>query len=158
LTGRPHQPMNAENANPGPPNDFPSLGAVVQRLQPKRQGLPAAITLPMRIFNTDGSVWPGQDAGFLGRAADPWLVRCNPATADFRVAGLELPADVPPIRLDGRRSLLENLNIHLDALERNGIPEQFDRQTQQAFDLLRSGRSRRAFRLDQEAPLVRDRY
>src|SRR5262249_41545417 len=130
----------------------------VRRLQPKRQGLPAAITLPMRIFNTDGSVWPGQDAGFLGRAADPWLLRCNPAAADFRVADLDLPADVPPVRLDGRRSLLEQVNQRFDALERNGIPGQFDRQTQQAFDLLHSARSRRAFRLDQEAPGVRDHY
>jgi hypothetical protein len=158
LTGRPHQPMNSENANPGPPNDFPSFGAIVQRLQPRRQGLPAAITLPMRIVNTDGSIWPGQDAGFLGRATDPWLLRCNPSAVDFRIAGLDLPVDVPSVRLDGRRSILERLNHRLDALERSGMPGQFDRQTQQAFDLLRSGRSRQAFRLDQEAPAVRDRY
>ena len=35
LTGRPHQPMNFENANPGAPNDAPSLGAV---LRPDQQG------------------------------------------------------------------------------------------------------------------------
>jgi hypothetical protein len=109
LTGRPHQPMNSENANPGPPNDFPSFGAIVRRLQPHRQGLPAAITLPMRIVNTDGSIWPGQDAGFLGRATDPWLLRCNPSAVDFRIAGLDLPVDVPSVRLDGRRSILERL-------------------------------------------------
>ena len=32
LTGRPHQPMNFENANPGPPNDAPSLGALLGRV------------------------------------------------------------------------------------------------------------------------------
>src|SRR5688572_3572295 len=32
MTGRPHQPMNSENANPGPPNDWPTLGALVQSL------------------------------------------------------------------------------------------------------------------------------
>ncbi|HEX7448982.1 MAG TPA: DUF1501 domain-containing protein, partial [Pirellulales bacterium] len=67
LTGQPHQPMNAENANPGPPNDFPSVAALVRHLRGDAGGLPGAVRLPMRIFNTDGSVWPGQDAGFLGR-------------------------------------------------------------------------------------------
>src|SRR5438270_9082345 len=74
LTGQPHQPMNFENANPGPPNDSPSLGALVGRLAPSHTGLPPTLTVPHRIFNTDGSVWPGQDAGFLGRACDPWLL------------------------------------------------------------------------------------
>ncbi len=33
LTGVPHNPMNAENVNPGPPNDWPTLGAIVRRLR-----------------------------------------------------------------------------------------------------------------------------
>ncbi|HVJ69701.1 MAG TPA: DUF1501 domain-containing protein, partial [Caulifigura sp.] len=73
LTGVPHIPKQIENANPGAPNNHPSFGAVVQSLSRERRLLPPAIRLPMRIFNTDGSVWPGQDSGFLGHAADPWL-------------------------------------------------------------------------------------
>src|SRR5262249_7474588 len=61
MTGQPHQPMNFENANPGPPNDWPTLGGIVQRLSHGRGSMPAAVRLPHRIFNTDGSVWPGQD-------------------------------------------------------------------------------------------------
>src|SRR3954470_7047321 len=61
LTGKPHQPQNVENANPGAPNDFPSLGALAGRITSSRGSLPTSITLPHRIFNTDGSVWPGQD-------------------------------------------------------------------------------------------------
>ena len=38
LTGRPHQPMNFENANPGPPNDVPSLGAALGRVDRARGG------------------------------------------------------------------------------------------------------------------------
>ena len=59
LTGRPHAPMNAENANPGPPNNWPNLGSVVSALAPPRGELPGAVRLPCHIFNTDGSVWPG---------------------------------------------------------------------------------------------------
>src|SRR5262249_50891860 len=108
LTGHPHQPMNFENANPGPPNDQPNLGAVIRRLA-EGQGRgprPAAARLPHRIFNTDGSVWPGQDAGLLGRSADPWLFTSQPAAPDFRVPDFALPVEVSPDRLEGRRSLL----------------------------------------------------
>jgi hypothetical protein len=158
LTGQPHQPMNAENANPGPPNDYPSLGGVVRRLKHDRGGLPAAITLPMRIFNTDGSVWPGQDAGFLGRNTDPWLFTCKPAAADFRIPEFSLPAEVPATRLHGRHTLLQHVNRRLDDVEHSGVLNHFDRQSQQAFDLLRSRRSREAFRLDREPVAARDRY
>ncbi|MBC7820641.1 MAG: DUF1501 domain-containing protein, partial [Planctomycetaceae bacterium] len=58
LTGRPHTPMNAENANPGPPNDWPNWGSVVQRLSPARGHMPAYVSLPIQIFITVGSYWP----------------------------------------------------------------------------------------------------
>jgi hypothetical protein len=102
MTGHPHTPMNFENANPGAPNDHPTLGAIVRRLREAGGGpagrLPAAVRLPHRIFNTDGSVWPGQDAGHLGRRADPWLFTCEPASPGFRVPDFVLPADVTPDR------------------------------------------------------------
>jgi hypothetical protein len=158
MTGQPHQPMNFENANPGPPNDYPCLGGVVRRLKKGNSGLPAAITLPHRIFNTNGSVWPGQDAGFLGRSTDPWLFTCQPAAANFRIPEFTLPEDLPSPRLEGRQSLLRQVNHRLDTVERGGVLSQFDQQTQQAFDLLRSRQSRLAFRLDQEPETVRDRY
>ena len=71
LTGVPHNPLNRENATPQKPNDYPSLGAMVRALQPEAQGLPPAMTLPRRIANVGEIVWPGQDAGFLGRAVFP---------------------------------------------------------------------------------------
>jgi hypothetical protein len=160
LTGQPHQPMNFENANPGAPNDHPNVGAVVRRLREGRgpRALPAAVRLPHRIFNTDASVWPGQDAGFLGRGADPWLFTCRPASPDFRVPDFALPVDVGPDRLERRCSLLEKVNRTLDAADRGGVLAAFDRQSQQAFDLVRSPRARRAFALDEEPAGVRDRY
>jgi hypothetical protein len=158
LTGVPHQPMNAENAKPGAPNDWPCVGAVVQKLRSGRNGLPAAVTLPEHIWNTGMLVWPGQDGGFLGRSTDPWLLHCDPSKPDFQVPGLGLPADVPPIRLDDRLSLLEQVNRGLDAADRSGAVARFDHRSQQAFDLLRTGRARRAFEIDREPAAVRDRY
>jgi hypothetical protein len=164
LTGQPHQPKNVENANPGAPNNHPSLGGVIRRLRegagarPRRSALPAAFTLPHRIFNTDGSVWPGQDAGFLGHAADPWLFTCRPASADFRVPDISLPVDVSDARLDGRHTLLDVVNRRLAAVDRSAVLGTFDHQGRQAFELLRSPQARRAFRLEQEPGRVRDRY
>jgi hypothetical protein len=158
LTGQPHQPMNFENANPGAPNDHPCMGAVVRRLRHGQGGLPSAVTLPHRIFNTNGSVWPGQDAGFLGRGTDPWLFTCQPASPDFRIPDFVLPVDVSSTRLEGRRSLLEQVDRHLDAVAGGEVLGSFDEQSQQAFDLLRAPRSRQAFLLDREPGLVRERY
>ena len=102
LTGQPHSPMNMENANPGAPNNWPSFAAMIapsrERTTPR---CPSAVRLPHQIFNTDGSIWPGQDAGFLGRTIDPWMFRCQPASPDFRIPEFTLPTDLP---LDGSRT------------------------------------------------------
>jgi uncharacterized protein (DUF1501 family) len=131
--------------------------------------LPSAVTLPEQSANDGNLTWPGQDAGFLGRAADPWLLECDPAGKEFRVEGISLPAEVPPLRFDRRRSLLEQVNQHLNGVERNlergvarapvggGLPAYASRQ-QQAFDLIRSPQGRRAFDLAAECPRLRDRY
>jgi hypothetical protein len=158
LTGQPHAPMNSENANPGPPNDYPSLGAIVRRMEKRVIGLPPAVTLPHRIFNTDGSVWPGQDAGFLGRSIDPWLLNCKPGDADFRVNEFSLNVDISPERLTDRQTLLREVNQRLDAAERTGRPRYYERLTEQAFNLLNSVKSRQAFKLDAEPEALRDCY
>lgn len=156
LTGYPHTPMNFENANPGFPNNHPSVGAVVRKFLPPRNGFPASVRLPHRIFNTDGSIWPGQDAGFLGRASDPWLLNCQPADSNFRTSELDLPIDLSDDRAAARRSLLERVNHSLDSA--SPALNNYDKLAQQAFGLLNSDKSRQAFRLDSESDKVRDRY
>ena len=154
TTGRPHAPMGVENAKPGAPNDWPCLGALVKQVRGNRGGLPAAVTLPEKAANDGNLTWPGQDAGFLGRAADPWLWHCDPAAADFKVPELSLPGEVPPLRLDQRATLLEQVNHHLAG----PATARYDAQNQQALDLLRSPRAREAFNLQREPPRLRDRY
>lgn len=158
LTGKAHVPTNVENAKPGAPNDWPCTPAIVQRLRSPRGGLPAAMVIPEHIWNTGGLVWPGQDAGFLGRTADPWLLHCQPQDPGFQVDGLSLPLDVPPPRLGARTSLLDRVNQRLDAAARGPALARFDNRSQQAFDLLRAGRARQAFDLHCEPAALRDRY
>src|SRR4029078_12966550 len=102
--------------------------------------------------------WPGQDAGFLGRSCDSSLLNVNPAAANFEIPGMTLPGDVPGLRFDGRRSLLQQVNQHLDGVQRSGSPRDYDAQSRQAFDLIASTQSRQAFDLSREPDGVRDRY
>jgi hypothetical protein len=148
TTGVPHAPMQVENAKPGAPNDWPSMGGVVRKLLQPRCELPASVTLPEQAANDGGLTWPGQDAGFLGRAADPWLITCEPEKPAFDIPGLALPADVPATRFDGRKGLL-------DALDRQPPS---DSHTRKAFEMITSPAARRAFDLDREPARVRDRY
>jgi hypothetical protein len=158
LTGWPHQPMNSENANPGPPNDAPSVGAAMGRIIGSSGGLPPAVTVPQRIFNSDASVWPGQDAGFLGRASDPWLLNGQLNSGGYAIQEFDLPVDVDLLRLGRRRDLLSEIGRRLDRADQKSSATAFDMHTRQAFGLLGSSQARRAFRLEEEPEANRDRY
>lgn len=158
LTGQPHAPLNAENVNPGFPNDFPNLGATVRSLTASQSQLPAAIRLPHRIFNSDNSVWPGQDAGFLGRTAEPWLLNCQPANPGLPIDEFSLSADVPDQRLQERRRLLDDINGRLGQTSLRPNIESYGQLTEKAFDVLSSSAARQAFELTRESETVRDRY
>ena len=158
LTGRPHVPMNAENANPGAPNDWPNWGSVVQRLSPPRGHLPAAVRLPNHIFNTDGSTWPGQDGGMLGHGQAPWLFRCQPHAPDYRISEFQLPENMSLDRLAGRRDLVRLIDQQAAAAERLPRSQVFGDQQQRAYGLLASAASRGAFDLSAEDEKTRQRY
>ena len=160
ITGVPHLPTNVENAKVGAPNDWPSMGAMVRTLRKGPGGMPASVTLPEHIWNTGGIPWPGQDAGFLGRGSDPWLLPCMPHQPGFSVGGVTLPAEVSMDRLENRALLSGSLDKVERGLEEIA-PANWGTQGQQArmaLDLVRSGAARRAFRLDEEPASLRARY
>ncbi|MFV0444788.1 MAG: DUF1501 domain-containing protein [Planctomycetaceae bacterium] len=158
MTGMPHLPMNRENANPGPPNNYPNIGAVTSQLVPPRSLLPAAVRLPHHIYNTDGSVWPGQDAGWLGHQAEPWLFNCEPASPGYDVPQFRLAADVSLGRLGERKQLLEQMEHQLREIERNDTLLKYNSEQQQVFDLLSTAKARNACDLKLESEADRDRY
>ena len=158
LTGRPHQPKNQENATPKDPNTWPCLGAVVNRLLPRRSALPGTITLPEHIWNTGMIPWPGQDAGWLGRGADPWLIHCDPSEPKFTMSGLELAPGVSEVRLNDRLAMHKQLSSHMDRWASTRDLEGHDVWTNTALDLLASNSTRKAFNLDDEKPETRARY
>lgn len=158
LTGVPHVPKNRENANPGFPNNFPNLGAIVQHLSGNQGTLPSAVRLPSHIFNTDGSVWPGQDAGWLGHRAEPWYFQCRPADPDYRIAQFHLQSDVSLDRLGSRRSLLEQLESQLRVLEGSHATDFYADLRRRGLEILANPQARQAVDLSREPDRVRRRY
>jgi hypothetical protein len=158
LTGVPHQPLNMESATPKPPNNLPPLGAMVRYLRPAVGRLPSAITLPEHIWNDGNFPWPGQDAGVLGRKHDPWLIRCDPADAKFKIDALSPPDGVSPSRLVGRRDLLDQINHNYDAAAVGGAFDLHDASVQKAFELMSSGAARAAFDISRESDKLRERF
>jgi hypothetical protein len=156
TTGVPHAPANAENVKPGAPNDWPSVGAVVRKLVPDAGGVPSAVTLPEQAANDGNITWPGQDAGFLGRAFDPWLLHGDPSAAGFQVDGLGLASEVSPERFAGRQALRERMDARFARLEAAAAVH--SARVQQAADLITSPAAKAAFDLGREHPRLRDRY
>jgi len=132
LTGYPHSPKNSENALPGAPNDWPCTASVVRHLRGDRTSLPGAVRLPEDIWNTGRIPWPGQDAGWLGDQADPWLLLCDPNKKDFHVGDISLQADISTQRFQGRRGLIVNSNKHKKLVKYNAGPN-FNRKPYRYF-------------------------
>lgn len=130
-------------------NDPPCLGSVLSHELPERRGLPTFVALPHVMHNV--VKLPGQVAGFLGSAHDPFQVASDPNAPDFRLDELELPGDVSLDRL-GRREALRHQG------ERGATRNDLDTYREKAVRLLHSQDIRRAFRLDREDPKLRDRY
>lgn len=152
MTGRMH-PRRGQIVPPTP-DDFPPFGAVVSRLRPTRRPVPSWVALPDVLLN-NSIPYPSQNAGFLGGAFDPFLVRGDPNRPDFRLPGLSAPHGV---RLDDRAHLRQELgrlgSAVAPALPVQNMEASFDR----AFTLLGSTATRDAFDLSREPEMLRDRY
>lgn len=158
MTGVPHAPRNVESATPKPPNNQPNVGALVRYLKPATGGLPSAVAIPEHIWNDGNFPWPGQDAGLLGRKFDPWLIHCDPSSPRFKIDALDPPDDLPPLRVNERRTLRNQIDHHLDTARSSGAFDRLDISTQKAFELVSSGAARSAFELNRESEKTRERY
>jgi hypothetical protein len=101
---------------------------------------------------------PGQSAGFLGSAYDPFQITRDPNDPQFRVDELELPADLPLARLESRQSLLALIDQQTARVERNVSPVALDLYQERALQLLHSPRVRQALDLSREPVPLRERY
>ena len=151
-----------------PPADAPAFGSVVTKLKPSAGSVPSYVWLQ----KFGGGAAPPEPkyvtAGFLGPAHAPLVIGTghddNLANPAYRVKAFDTDAAIPPERIDGRRSLLEQLDSHTvagtlrvpSADGTRSVPATVHRA--KAFDLLTGPAARRAFDLGHEPAKVRDRY
>jgi hypothetical protein len=138
-------------------DDYPHPGAVIARLIEKPAAVPSAVSLPFTLRNGPAPS-PGQHAGFLGTAYDPFLVLRDPNSDVFKVDELDFPADMNLERASGRKSLLERFDAGIRRLEETASVEAVGENYRRAYGLLDSSALRRAFDLSAESDSLRDRY
>lgn len=137
-------------------DDYPCFAGTLEYARPSRDGIPSGVTLP--TFLMEGPlVWPGQHAGFLGPKYDPWLIKSDPNSKNFKVEEVNLPPGIAIERLAQRRSLLQSLGKISDHLEKGGSSG-LDEQRRQAYSMLLSRKVAKAFDIHEEPDSMRDRY
>jgi Protein of unknown function (DUF1501) len=157
LTGHLAPTPFSDAAGPSP-RDWPHLGAIVSKLRPTPGAIPSAVNMPWTVMHpaAPGGRAPGQDAGWLGKAFDPFHVDGDPNEAGFQVQGLGLPEGISASRQCDRRALLERL-AEISDLRGSGA-RSWDGYEQKALDALASSQARQAFQIENEGPKLRDRY
>jgi len=154
MTGRYHP---QKSANPPPsPSDFPTLGAVLARARPGGRSPYEAVHVngPALVPELPG---PGQDGGFLGREYEPMVVG-DVTRGPSALPDLSPPPELPPARMEARRSLLGSLDSFLRQSPPGGAPREMEEVYRRAYELLDSPRCRAAFDLGAEPVAVRERY
>jgi hypothetical protein len=180
FTGRTMMPPGFDRSKPKI-SDWPSMAAVASAMKPTVNNLPPAVILPERLVHRTGRVIPGQAAGEMGSARDPWFVDASPfdsktygaypqytfhhangAIKDhkrkFEAPSLSLPEGVSRQRILSRQELLRTLNQQRRALEQAADTEQFDRHRQNAISMLTDGKIHRAFDLAGASEKDMERY
>lgn len=136
----------------------PHAGCALAYLRGRKSDLPAHVILPEPMGRTGGNMPHGQDAGFLGKAHDPFALMADPSKPDFQVPDLLPPAQIGQARLDRRRRLRDVVDETVEKFEASGSEKLLDSNFEAAFRLMTSKQAREAFDLSKETPATRERY
>jgi hypothetical protein len=132
---------------PTPALEFPNLGALASKLLPEQPGVPSNIAFAS-IDNTGG--------GCLGPAYNPFMVEGGDGKA--RVSGISLPDGFTTGELADRDRLMRKFDRRFQQFDADESAASLSQFQQQALEILRSDRVRKAFDLDLEPAPVRERY
>lgn len=136
--------------------DLPHAGAAFGRADASPAVMPKVIQLP-ELMNMESRVLPGQNGGILGAAYDPFLVDVTPQ-GEVHVPPFALQADLSAWRLRQRAALLDRLDREHSAIEPTERTGRLDKFQRQAIEILAAPQIDRAFELDREPAIVRDRF
>jgi hypothetical protein len=152
-----HQMMQTGRLFTGGVNT-PHAGCALQYLRGRKTDLPANVILPEPMGPTGGNLPHGQDAGFLGKAYDPFVLMADPSQANFKVPDLLPPKTIGEARLERRRKLRDIVEGTVRRFEASDDAKLLDSNFEAAFRMMTSPQARAAFDLEKEPKEVRERY
>lgn len=143
---------------------YPSMGSVASKLMTTDVGVPPYVTFGDMRNGTAGL------SGYLGTGYNPFVIEGNGgggaaagrpgAAPSFRVRGISLDGTrITLSDLENRDRLLRNLDNGFRSVDRSSeLVDGLDTFHQQALDILRSDKTKKAFDLQSESLAVRDSY
>jgi hypothetical protein len=152
-----HQMMQTGRLFSGGINS-PHAGCALEFLRGRRNELPAHVILPEPMGPTGGNLPHGQDAGFLGKAYDPFALMADPSKKDFKVPDLLPPVEIGEARLQRRRDMRSIVDDAVRDFEGSQNASLMDTNFASAYRLMTSTKARDAFDLSKESPETRERY
>src|SRR3954468_14970977 len=111
----------------------PHVGCAMEFLRGRRNELPAHVILPQAMGSTGGNMPHGQDAGFLGKKFDPFVLNADPSTAGFKVPDLLPPQEIGDARLQRRKELREIVEGTIKNFEASPNAQLMDANFEAAF-------------------------
>jgi hypothetical protein len=138
--------------------EYPHIGCVLSKLKGAKGDVPPHVLLPRPIGNTGGNMPHGQNAGFLGKGFDPFVLNADPSDPNFRVPDMLPPDYLSALRVDRRRNWRDMVDKSVSEFETSADARLLDSTFHQAYTLMSSAKARAAFELHREPEAVREKY
>ena len=138
--------------------EHPHIGCVVGKLKGPNGDVPPHVLLPRPIGNTGGNMPHGQNAGYLGKSYDPFVLNADPSDPNFRVPDMLPPDYLSALRDDRRRNWRAMVDKSVSMFETSQDARLLDSTFQQAYTLMSSQKARDAFELHRENDAMREKY
>ncbi len=138
--------------------EHPHIGCVLGKLKGPKGDVPPHVLLPRPIGNTGGNMPHGQNAGYLGKTFDPFVLNADPSDPNFRVPDMLPPDYLTSLRVDRRRNWREMVDRSVSKFETSQDARLLDSTFHQAYTLMTSAKAREAFELHREPEKVREKY
>jgi hypothetical protein len=100
----------------------------------------------------------GQNAGYLGKAFDPFVLNADPSDPNFRVPDMLPPDYLTSLRVDRRRNWRSEVDKSVSKFETSQDARLLDTSFHQAYTLMSSQKAREAFEIHREPDKVREKY
>ena len=136
----------------------PHIGCALAYLRGRKSDLPPHVILPEAMGPTGGNLPHGQDAGFLGKAYDPFVLNTDPSQENFKVPDLLPPKDFGDARLDRRRRLRQIVEDKVQEFDASPAAKLMDANFEAAYRMMTSPQARAAFDLSKEPKELREKY